>query len=138
MEEPSSDAPAAVQHVDRKRSDQLLSKFADETKDPRAPKRRRRDRRSPLSPGGGADLSESQASGERRSLLAPPPAAKRRSALLRRLVLVKRPQLGTRDIRNRSLLGAIEKTWRRTVEGASRVFMEKHYHRHKRLISDAV
>ncbi|KAI6696677.1 hypothetical protein NL676_016796 [Syzygium grande] len=137
MEEPGSDAPAAVQHVDRKRSDQLLSKFADETKDPRAPKRRRRDRRSPLSPGGSADLSESQASGERWSLLAPP-AAKRRSVLLRRLVLVQRPQRGARDIRNRSLLGAIEKTWRRTVEGASRAFMEKHYHRHKRLISDAV
>jgi len=29
-------------------------------------------------------------------------------------------------------------TWRRTVEGASRVFMEKHYNRHKRLINDIV
>jgi len=29
-------------------------------------------------------------------------------------------------------------TWRRTVEGASRVFLEKHYHRHKRLINDSV
>lgn len=29
-------------------------------------------------------------------------------------------------------------TWRKTVEGASRVFMEKHYNRHKRLINDVV
>ncbi|KAL3755410.1 hypothetical protein ACJRO7_002458 [Eucalyptus globulus] len=143
MEGTSPDAPAAaVQHVDRKRSDQLLSKFADsgdKRKDPRAPKRRRRDRRvaaaGPLSPEGSVDLSESQVLGERRSLL---PPAKRRSALLRKLGVVKRSQQGARDIRNKSLLGAIEKTWRRTVEGASRVFMEKHYNRHNRLISDAV
>ncbi|KAI9090602.1 hypothetical protein K1719_028455 [Acacia pycnantha] len=36
------------------------------------------------------------------------------------------------------LFGTLEKTWRSTVEGASRVFMEKHYHRHKRLINDIV
>lgn len=29
-------------------------------------------------------------------------------------------------------------TWRRTVEGASRVLLEKHYNRHKRLINDSV
>ncbi|XP_030518835.2 uncharacterized protein LOC115732336 [Rhodamnia argentea] len=135
MQAPSSDASATVQHVDRKRSDQLLSKFADsgehERKDPRAPKRRRRDRRVAAS----ADLCESQALGERRSLL---PPVERRSALLWKLGAIRRVQPGTRNVRNKSLLGAIEKTWRRTVEGASRVFVEKHYNRHKRLISDAV
>ncbi|KAF8043782.1 hypothetical protein BT93_A1950 [Corymbia citriodora subsp. variegata] len=138
MEVPSSDAPAAaVQHVDRKRSDQLLSKFADdgERKDPRAPKRRRRGRRVAAGPGGSIDPSESQALGERRSLL---PPAKRRSVLLRKFGVIRRSQQGAREIRNKSLLGAIEKTWRRTVEGASRVFLEKHYNPHKRLISDAV
>lgn len=29
----------------------------------------------------------------------------------------------------------IVQTWHKTVEGASKVFMEKHYHRHKRLIN---
>lgn len=32
----------------------------------------------------------------------------------------------------------IVQTWRRTIEGASKVFMEKHYNRHKRLINDIV
>ncbi|GAU23425.1 hypothetical protein TSUD_331230, partial [Trifolium subterraneum] len=78
--------------------------------------------------------SESHSNGatavvERRSLL--PATVTRKSVLLR--------QLRVRDNRNKSsLLGTIHKTWRRTVEGASRVFMEKHYHSHKRLINDIV
>ncbi|XVE96106.1 hypothetical protein REPUB_Repub02eG0192600 [Reevesia pubescens] len=72
---------------------------------------------------------------ERKWLL--PPAATRRSTLLRQLGL-GRSQLKAREIRNRSLFGTIEKTWRKTIEGASKVFMEKHYNGHRRLINDVV
>ncbi|XP_020213733.1 uncharacterized protein LOC109797963 [Cajanus cajan] len=115
---------AKVQHLTKKSSDELLSKFAEvasEEKTKRRTKRREDECDSPSS--GGAAVVE------RRSLLSPKVA--RRSALLR--------QLRVRDVRNKSsLFGTIHKTWRRTVEGASRVFMEKHYHRHKRLINDIV
>ncbi|KAJ1396040.1 hypothetical protein SESBI_27348 [Sesbania bispinosa] len=118
-----------VQHLTKKSSDELLRKFADEggqKKELRIVIKRRKkgreDRCDSPSNGGAAVV-------ERRSLL--PPSVTRRSMLLR--------QLRARDIRNRSsLLGTIHKTWRRTVEGASRVFIEKHYHRHKRLINDIV
>ncbi|KAK7259528.1 hypothetical protein RIF29_25137 [Crotalaria pallida] len=131
--------PAAkVQHLTKKSSKELLNKFADESLEKkkldlrvvikRQQKKRggiirREDQYDSPSNGGGAAVVE------RRSLL--PAAMTRRSVLLR--------QLRARDVRNnKSLLGTIQKTWRRTVEGASRVFMEKHYHRHKRLINDIV
>ncbi|KAL2320856.1 hypothetical protein Fmac_029825 [Flemingia macrophylla] len=115
---------AKVQHVTKKSSDELLRKFAEvgsQEQSKRRKKRREDDCDSPSN--GGAALVE------RRSLL--PLRGPRKSVLLR--------QLRVRDARNKSsLFGTIHKTWCRTVEGASRVFMEKHYHRHKRLINDTV
>ncbi|CAK8543354.1 unnamed protein product [Lathyrus sativus] len=122
---------AKVQRVTKKSSDELLRKFAEvgtnQKKELRIIKRRKKmkenqcENQSPSKTG--------TAVVERRSLL--PPTVSRRSVLLR--------QLRVRDNRNKSsILGTIQKTWRRTVEGASRVFMEKHYHRHKRLINDIV
>ncbi|KAK7336644.1 hypothetical protein VNO77_17190 [Canavalia gladiata] len=120
---------AKVQHVTKKSSDELLRKFAEMGSDDAEKKKRRKKRRelqfecdSP-SNGGSAVV-------ERRSLL--PSKVTRRSVLLR--------QLRAKDmIKNKpSLFGTIHKTWRRTVESASRVFIEKHYHRHKRLINDIV
>ncbi|KAG5043412.1 hypothetical protein AAZX31_03G126800 [Glycine max] len=121
-----------VQHVTKKSSDELLRKFAEAGSDEAAGENKRRKKKkreselcecdSPSSNGGAAMV-------ERRSLLLP--KVTRRSVLLR--------QLRVRDVRNKSsLFGTIHKTWRRTVEGASRVFLEKHYHRHKRLINDIV
>ncbi|KAK7285484.1 hypothetical protein RJT34_20257 [Clitoria ternatea] len=118
---------AKVQHVTKKSSDELLRKFAEVGSDEKRKKRRKKRRE---------DERECESGGtavvERRSLL--PPKVTRRSTVLLR-------QLRARDVRNKSsmsLFGTIHKTWRRTVEGASRVFMEKHYHRHKRLINDIV
>ncbi|GMY14108.1 hypothetical protein FCV25MIE_09347 [Fagus crenata] len=138
--------PAQVQHVNKKSSDELLRKFAElgsdsgnealAKKELRVSKRRKRSRI--IREG---DQCESPSSGigtslvERRSLL--PLGPTRRSALLWQFGL-GRPRLRARDIKNKSLLGTIEKTWRKTVEGASKVFIEKHYHRHKRLINDIV
>ncbi|RDY09200.1 hypothetical protein CR513_06468 [Mucuna pruriens] len=128
MDTATTTAEAKVQHVTKKSSDELLRKFAEVGSNEAGKNKRRKKRRedecdcdSP-SNGGAAVV-------ERRSLL--PPKLTRRSVLLR--------QLRARDVRNKpSLFGTIHKTWRRTVEGASRVFMEKHYHRHKRLINDIV
>ncbi|XP_058748578.1 uncharacterized protein LOC131621555 [Vicia villosa] len=127
----TSTTDAKIQRVTKKSSDELLRKFAqvgtNEKKELRIIKRRKKmkenhsDSQSPSKAG--------SAIVERRSLL--PPTVSRRSVLLR--------QLRVRDNRNKSsILGTIQKTWRTTVEGASRVFMEKHYHRHKRLINDIV
>ncbi|CAJ1908772.1 unnamed protein product [Sphenostylis stenocarpa] len=117
---------AKVQHVTKKSSDELLRKFAEVGCE--EPGKRRRKKRSEDelcdsdSPStGGAALVE------RRSLL-PSKVTRRRSVVLRQL-----------RVRNKSsLFGSIHKTWRRTIEGASRVFLEKHYHPHKRLMNDIV
>lgn len=71
---------------------------------------------------------------ERRSLL---PPVTRKSALLRQLG-IGRSQLKARDIKNKSILASIKKTWRKTLEGASKVLLEKHCSRHRRLINDLV
>ncbi|KAF2289476.1 hypothetical protein GH714_036537 [Hevea brasiliensis] len=42
----------------------------------------------------------------------------------------KEARLGIRNIQHH--------TWRKTLEGASKVFLEKHYNRHRRLISEVV
>ncbi|KAE8125345.1 hypothetical protein FH972_020165 [Carpinus fangiana] len=138
-----SASAANVQHVNKKSSDELLRKFAELGSDSadEAPARKdllrvskRQKIRSRVVRDG--DQCESPLNGgstrllERRSLL--PLTATRRSALLRQLG-IGRPQF-----RDKSLLGTLEKTWRKTVEGASKVFIEKHYHRHKRLINDIV
>ncbi|MED6197298.1 hypothetical protein PIB30_055357 [Stylosanthes scabra] len=125
----NADADAKVQHVTKKSSDELLRKFAELGS--QEPTRKNHLTLSILlkktRPFRRDDHSDT-AVVERRSLL--PPAVSRRTVLLR--------PLRARDMRNRSLLGTIQKTWRRTVEGASRAFIEKHYHRHKRLINDIV
>ncbi|XP_055827217.1 uncharacterized protein LOC129895519 [Solanum dulcamara] len=113
-----------VQHVTKASSDQLLMKFAEMDsesevkKDVRLAKRRKRTLQTKV-----------DVFGERSSLL--PPAASHRS-----VALIRKAKLRARNLNNRSFLGTIEKTWRRTVQGASKVFIEKHYNRHRRLISE--
>ncbi|KAB1216452.1 hypothetical protein CJ030_MR4G029058 [Morella rubra] len=128
---------AKVQHVNKKSSDELLRKFAEmgsgsakapARKELRVSKRRKMSRAMEE----GEQCESPSSLLERRSLL--PLGATRRSALLRQLG-IGRSRLSARDIKSRSFLGTIEKTWHKTVEGASKVFMEKHYHRHKRLIN---
>ncbi|XP_057782936.1 uncharacterized protein LOC131000839 [Salvia miltiorrhiza] len=124
-----------VQHVAKASSDQLLSKFAEvgsdsnrkiQAKDLRLAKRVKRNQEC-------ADNKSSvSALAERKSLLPP----RKQPALMRRLG-ISRAKIKAREIKNKSIITAIEKTWRRTVEGASRVLMEKHYNRHKRLINDS-
>ncbi|XP_042515490.1 uncharacterized protein LOC122089842 [Macadamia integrifolia] len=139
--------PTVVQHVTKASSDQLLRKFAasdDEEcpakREPRVPKRRRRSRRN-----GNEDKencespsknSNNSSLAERRSLL--PPGVTRKATLLRQLGIARSQHRARDMIRNKSLMRAIEKTWRKTVEDASKVFIERHYNRHNRLINDAV
>ncbi|KAF5750662.1 hypothetical protein HS088_TW03G01001 [Tripterygium wilfordii] len=125
----------SVQRVNKKSSDELLKKFADDEPDP-APSRLAKRRKKREVGGDSCESPNSHSSSltERRSLL--PPAASK-SALLRQFRIC-RSRLRAKGIKNKSLFGTIEKTWRRTVEGASRVFMEKHYNRHRRLINDVV
>ncbi|EXC04790.1 hypothetical protein L484_007899 [Morus notabilis] len=145
----NSSSSTNVQHVTKKSSDELLRKFAeldDEAPVAAAKKVSKRRRRSAESrgEGGGDQNCESPSNGhgsslvESRSLLPTAAATARKSALLRQLGIRSRAHLRAREIRHKSLFGTIEKTWRRTIEGASKVFMEKHYNRHKRLISDMV
>ncbi|KAF3442644.1 hypothetical protein FNV43_RR16560 [Rhamnella rubrinervis] len=139
-----------VQHVNKKSSDELLRKFAEDEAPPkkelRLSKRRKRSRSATArgqcdSPSNNGSSSTSNGSStslvERRSLL---PSATRKSALLRQLGMHggSHLRLRARDIQNKSVFGTIKKTWSRTIEGASKVFMEKHYNRHKRLINDMV
>ncbi|CAA0837480.1 Unknown protein [Striga hermonthica] len=123
-----------VQHVAKSSSDQLLRKFAvvgpDKNdkfaaKDLRLAKRVKRK----VCAGHGSSLPE------KKSLLGPLNVHKS-AALFRRLGMSK-AKIRAREIKNKSIITALEKTWRRTVEGASRVLMENHYNRHKRLINDS-
>ncbi|KAG8371849.1 hypothetical protein BUALT_Bualt12G0005800 [Buddleja alternifolia] len=137
---------ARVQHVAKSSSDQLLSKFAEvdseskhhriSAKDLRLARRAKRSgARKECDDGeGNCKSSGGNVLAERKSLL-PVAAARKPAALIRRLGMSKAKNRA-REIKNKSIFIAIEKTWRRTVEGASRVLMEKHYNRHKRLIND--
>ncbi|EEF31662.1 uncharacterized protein LOC8267068 [Ricinus communis] len=145
---------ATVQHVTKKSSDELLRKFAevgdddnDTAEAKKMSKRRKRSIRkdntaaaggrgevSSLSCESPAHCNTTSALVERRSLL---PVVTRKSVLLRQLG-IGRSQLRARDIKNKSILVALEKTWRKTLEGASKVLLEKHYNRHRRLINDVV
>ncbi|KAE8731163.1 Phosphatase 2C family protein [Hibiscus syriacus] len=135
-----------VQHVTKKSSDELLRKFAELEEDGDGDKgaalrrelrlmaaKRRKRSGSARSRRESSDSPSNNGLVERKWLL-PPAAATRRSTLLKQL----RSQLRGREIGNRSIFGTIEKTWRKTIEGASRVFMDKHYNRHRRLINDVV
>ncbi|KAJ9181174.1 hypothetical protein P3X46_009330 [Hevea brasiliensis] len=130
---------ATVQRVTKKSSDELLRKFAELGEDEAAAEAKMRKRSKTRN----KEYSTSCESPshystttlvERRSLL---PQLSRKSVLLRQLG-IGRSQLRARDIKNKSILISIEKTWRKTLEGASKVFLEKHYNRHRRLISEVV
>ncbi|KAK8649322.1 hypothetical protein V6N13_130052 [Hibiscus sabdariffa] len=134
-----------VQHLTKKSSDELLRKFAELDDDDNkgeafgrelrlmVMKRRKKNRpRKDTSGGGHRDNPSNIGLVERKWLI--PPATTRRSTLLKQLGVGIR----AREFRNRSIFGTIKKTWRKTIEGASRVFMEKHYNRHRRLINDVV
>ncbi|KAE9465941.1 hypothetical protein C3L33_02105, partial [Rhododendron williamsianum] len=119
-------APSTVQHVTKASSDELLRKFAQTGDTKRCRKKTR--------PAAGVIDDQSAGLVERKSLL--PPAADRRSAALIRRLGMGRSRLKARGFKNKSVLGTIEKTWRNTIEGASKVFLEKHRNRHKRLINE--
>ncbi|CAK9157386.1 unnamed protein product [Ilex paraguariensis] len=135
---------AKVQHVSKASSDELLRKFAEvgsesdgkglAKKELRLSKRRKRTGTT-----NEGDHCESPSNGsttlvERKSLL--PPATRRRSVAIIRRLGIGSFKLRARDLQNKSIMRTIEKTWRKTMEGASRVLLEKHYNRHKRLIND--
>ncbi|CAL5352121.1 unnamed protein product [Camellia sinensis] len=63
------------------------------------------------------------------------------SSLSRRANLVERKSLlpavaVTGDFKNMSIFATIDKTWRKTVDRASKVFLEMHYNWHKHLTND--
>ncbi|KAJ4892145.1 Uncharacterized protein Rs2_31893 [Raphanus sativus] len=124
-----------IQHVNRKSSDELLRKFADPDDVDKSTKRRRKSAATTNSRENGVDVeSNTSTTGlvERKRLLLAPAASKRRSLFLRQIAS------GKSHLKKKSLVRTIGKTWRKTMEGASRVFIEKHYNRHRRLISDVV
>ncbi|KAF8045821.1 hypothetical protein N665_4374s0004 [Sinapis alba] len=125
-----------IQHVNRKSSDELLRKFADPDDVDKSTKRRRK---STTTRDNGVDVESNMTSTtttglveKKRLLLAPAVVSKRRSLILRQIAS------GKSHLKNKSLVRTIGKTWRKTMEGASRVFIEKHYNRHRRLINDVV
>ncbi|XP_019187624.1 PREDICTED: uncharacterized protein LOC109182058 [Ipomoea nil] len=133
--ENSVNAAAKVQHVTKASSDELLRKFAEvgsESEDKRELRIVKRRKKSQLAVAAAA--GKEAAVVERKSLLAP--AGSKRSAALIRHLGIGKARVRARELRNRSFMGTIEKTWRKTIGGASKVFMEKHYNRHKRLIND--
>ncbi|PIN03621.1 hypothetical protein CDL12_23857 [Handroanthus impetiginosus] len=128
---------ARVQHVAKSSSDQLLRKFAEVGSEKSSAKELRLTKRVKRSSANYSKNSGNSTASlpERKSLL-PPAASRKPVALMRRLGMGK-AKIRARELKNKSLISTIEKTWRRTVEGASRVLMEKHYNRHKRLINDS-
>ncbi|EOA28095.1 hypothetical protein CARUB_v10024277mg [Capsella rubella] len=130
--------PTKITHVNKTSSDELLRKFADpdddqESKSSSKRRKKSQDKISSTREKDAADNTESNIIGlvERKRLLLAP-ASKRRSLFLRQFAS------GKSHLRNKSLVRTIGKTWRKTMEGASRVFIEKHYNRHRRLINDVV
>ncbi|KAK1397702.1 ABC transporter ATP-binding/permease protein like [Heracleum sosnowskyi] len=141
----SSDV-ARVQHITKASSDELLSKFAqvggtnklaitlvNKNKKLNLSKRQRTINRSNAD-GSVCESPSSVSVADRKSLL--PPANKRATAAVMRRLGIGKANLRSRNHNNKSLLGTIEKTWRKTLKGASKILIEKHYNRHKRLISD--
>ncbi|KAI3923271.1 hypothetical protein MKX01_038233 [Papaver californicum] len=135
-----------IQHVNKVSSDQLLRKFAAMEEDYLSKKKQdsilKRDRKRCKKDIDVNKENENSPSRnmivERRSLL---PITNRRSSsgLLRKIGIGKSSQvIKAREMKNKSFVRAIGKTWRKTVEGASKVFVEKHYNRHNRLINDFV
>ncbi|XP_066359772.1 uncharacterized protein [Miscanthus floridulus] len=152
----------SVQHVGRASSDELLRKFADPdarrpaaTPPPRSLALRRK--RSSRRVASGLSARDSDASAAAAGFtgveLAPPkrrrsiggsadwraglllptstPAASARKAQARRARADDAAGIGL-------LLAALERTWRKTVAGASKMFVERHRTNHVLLISDMV
>ncbi|ONL93233.1 uncharacterized protein [Zea mays] len=139
----------SVQHVGRASSDELLRKFADPDA-PRAaatPPRRslKRSSRRVASGLSARDSDASAAAGVTAAALAAPkrrrsiggstglllPTASARKARARRARADDAAGIGL-------LLAALERTWRKTVAGASKMFVERHRTNHVLLISDMV
>ncbi|XP_028054494.1 uncharacterized protein LOC114258710 [Camellia sinensis] len=162
MDSGSAPATAKVQHLTKASSDELLRKFAEVgsgSKDKATAKKelsqlakRRRHHRKKITrendfgddeqycenPSSSSSLSCRASLVERKSLL-PAVAASTRmsSALIRRLGIgIGRSRLRSREFKNLSIFATIDKTWRKTVDRASKVFLEMHYNQHKRLIND--
>ncbi|ESQ52928.1 hypothetical protein EUTSA_v10017403mg [Eutrema salsugineum] len=126
---------AQIQHVNRKSSDELLQKFADPDVDDESKSTKRRKKSAKLNSreSGGVDIENNTIGFVERKRLLLAPASKRRSLFLRQIAS------GKSHLKNKSLVRTIGKTWRKTMEGASRVFIERHYYnRHRRLINDVV
>ncbi|CAE6044365.1 unnamed protein product [Arabidopsis arenosa] len=126
--------PTKITHVNKKSSDELLRKFADpdDVDESKSSTKRRKKSAKNSSRENGVDIESNSIGLVERKRLLLAPASKRRSLFLRQLAS------GKSHLRNKSLVRTIGKTWRKTMEGASRVFIEKHYNRHKRLINDVV
>ncbi|KAG6418692.1 hypothetical protein SASPL_120896 [Salvia splendens] len=120
-----------VQHVAKASSDKLLSKFAEAGSDSN-PKNLRLAKRVKRNQESAANNNSVSSLAEKKSLL-----PQRKKAALMRGLGISRAKIKAREIKNKSIVTIIEKTWRRTVEGASRVLMEKHYNSHKRLINES-
>lgn len=153
-------APVSVQHVAKASSDELLRKFADPEDDddkPRhpAPPRRSFKRSSRRVASGLSARDSGSAAGtelaalpkRRRSLggssewraglLLPTTtkagSAARKGSAARRGGAARLDEAGIG-----LLLAALERTWRKTVAGASKMFVERHRTNHVQLISDMV
>ncbi|XP_026424127.1 uncharacterized protein LOC113320435 [Papaver somniferum] len=142
----ATDQANVIQHVNKVSSDQLLRKFAAMEEDYSSKKKQdsilKRDKKRCRKDKDDNKENENSPSRsmivERRSLL---PITNRRSSsgLLRKIGIGRSSQvIKAREMKNKSFVRAIGKTWRKTVEGASKVFVEKHYNRHNRLINDFV
>ncbi|XP_072984231.1 uncharacterized protein [Typha latifolia] len=158
-----SNASCTVQHVTKASSDELLRKFADPDADPavRSPRqvshrqllvlrtpalRRKRSSRRVASGLSARDLTAGVDTASRRRRSCGGGAAEWKAALLlptsarKPAPLVRRMGIGRWEDATGVgiLLAALEKTWRRTIEGTSKMFVQKHCSNHVRLISDIV
>ncbi|KAH7664560.1 hypothetical protein IHE45_14G127400 [Dioscorea alata] len=159
MASPPQPSPT-VQHVTKASSDQLLRKFAeldsDSPRTTRKPQllrgqivRKKRSNKVVSALGAreirasstvvDAPIARRRISGSRAEWNSLLPISSRRSKSLVRKMGICRSESGNRDFAGIAcILAALEKTWRRTIEGASKMFVEKHCNTHVRLISDAV
>ncbi|KAJ0968857.1 hypothetical protein J5N97_021734 [Dioscorea zingiberensis] len=160
MASPPPPPSCTVQRVTKASSDQLLRKFAELESDSPAGARKpqlllgpivRKKRSNKVISALGAreirasstaldaPIARRRISGNRAEWNSLLPLSSRRSKSLVRKLGIGRSDSGNRDIAGIAcILAALEKTWRRTIEGASRMFVEKHCNTHVRLISDAV
>ncbi|KAK9725692.1 hypothetical protein RND81_05G162900 [Saponaria officinalis] len=152
------ESPPKVQHVTKASSDQLLRKFAEidsgsdtERAQKSSSKRRRFEKKKKtgdisnvgeyvleeeiISPSkeniNNNNLSGSFRKIEKKSLLSKKKSTRRSSTTLVKQLGFSRSHSTT--FKHKSVFGAIEKTWSKAIRGASKVFMEKHYNRHRLL-----